>query len=201
VPTTDDAREAGPGRGGLGAGPSTVRQRRLLRRRLDGLGCGVELLYRVSSNDSVEGSVEREVAHRSAVLHRSGIVFLVRPDRCVLLSHRSRSKAIFGDRYDASAAFHVTFGESYAEAAVRELKEEVGVSAAVTFLGKFEHHDPPEHQIVGVFSSHSDAPIVLDPTESAGYEFRSRSEVDQLLRTGSVTPWLRDGWPIARDRL
>ncbi len=158
-----------------------------------------ELLYRVAADDTVEGSVERDRAHADAVLHRSGIVFLRRSDGGILLQHRSPSKRIFPDRYDCSAAFHVTFGESYEEAAVRELREEAGVSASVHWLGKFTHHDPPEHQIVAVFLCESDSPIAIDTSESTGFEFRTKPAIDKIVREGRVTPWLRDGWPLARD--
>lgn len=160
-----------------------------------------ELLYRVTPDDTVEGSVERDRAHADGALHRSGIVFLEQSEGRILIQHRSRSKRIFPDRYDASAAFHVTFGETYEQAAVRELKEETGVSAPVRFLGKFTHHDPPEHQIVAVFSASSDATIQVDPTESTGFEFRTKAEVDRIVREGRITPWLRDGWPLARGQL
>jgi isopentenyl-diphosphate delta-isomerase len=160
-----------------------------------------ELLYRVTAEDAVEGSVERDRAHVEGVLHRSGVVFLKRGNGEILIQHRSPSKRIFPDRYDCSAAFHVTFGETYEQAAVRELSEETGVSAPVRWVGKFTHHDPPEHQIVAVFTSESDSPIELDPAESTGFEFRTKAEVDGIVRDGRVTPWLRDGWPLARNHL
>ena len=160
-----------------------------------------ELLYRVTADDTVVGPVERTLAHAEGILHRSGLVFLRRSDGRILLQHRSPTKRIFPDAYECSAAFHVTFGESYEQAAERELREETGVSAPVRRLGKFTHHDPPEHQIVAVFTSTSDAPIRLDPTEATGYEFLTKPEVDRVLRDRRVTPWLRDGWPLARDHL
>jgi len=160
-----------------------------------------ELLYRVTPDDAVEGSVDRDKAHAEGVLHRSGIVFLRRSDGRILVQHRSPSKRIFPDRYDCSAAFHVTFGESYEEAAVRELHEETGVTAPVRWLGKFTHHDPPEHQIVVVFACDSDGPIELDPSEATGCEILMVTAVDAIVREGRVTPWLRDGWPIARNRI
>ena len=160
-----------------------------------------ELLYRVTAEDAVEGSVERDRAHAEGVLHRSGVVFLKRGDGRILVQHRSPSKRIFPDRYDCSAAFHVTFGESYEQAAVRELSEETGVSASVVWVGKFTHHDPPEHQIVAVFTCESDSPVEIDRSESAGFEFRTKAGIDTITREGRVTPWLRDGWPLARDHL
>ena len=161
----------------------------------------VELVYHVTADDAVEGCVERDRAHAEGILHRSGVVFLKRADGRVLIQHRSPSKRIFPDCYECSAAFHVTYGEKYEQAAVRELTEETGVSAPLRWIGKFTHHDPPEHQIVAVFACRSDSHIELDSTEATGFEFRTRAEVDRIVRERRVTPWLRDGWPLARNHL
>ncbi len=161
----------------------------------------MEQVVHVSPDDSVLGPIERDRAHLEGLLHRSGMVFISRSDGSVLLQHRSPEKKTFPNRYDASCAFHVAYGESYPEAAMRELAEETGISAPLTFVSKFVHHDPPEHQIVAIFMGRSDAPVQIDPAESSGYEFLSPGEVDEILRNGRITPWLRDGWPLVRARL
>ena len=160
----------------------------------------MELLIHVNADDEEIGSVERDRAHQIGALHRSGIVFLERPNGTILVQHRSPAKRIFPDLDDASAAFHVTFGESYAQAAHRELLEETGVSARLRFVDKFVHHDPPEHQVVAVFVCTSDSSIRIDPAESSGFRFVTEEELDRLVQGGRVTPWLRDGWPRARSR-
>lgn len=160
-----------------------------------------ELLYWVTEDDTVLGSVDRDRAHAEGILHRSGIVFLQRPDGRILVQHRSPSKQTFPDCFDASAAFHVTFGETYGQAAARELREEAGVSASLSFVGTFLHRDPPEHQVVAVFTASSDAPVRIDRTESIGGEFLSKDRVEALVRGERVTPWLRGGWALVRERL
>lgn len=160
----------------------------------------MELLYQVNADDTEVGSVARDDAHRAGLLHRSGMVFLSRSNGSILVQHRSASKATFPDCLDASAAFHVTYGESYEGAARRELYEETGISASVEFVAKFVHHDPPEHQIVAVFVAFSDSPVRVDPAESAGFEFLSKARLDEAVRDSRVTPWLRDGWPLVRSR-
>ncbi len=161
----------------------------------------MEELYHVAKDDSVVGRVERDQAHDKSILHRSGIVFVVRPDGKILIQNRSPSKRIFPSCYDCSCAFHVTFGESYDEAAKRELREETGITGVLEYLGKFSHYDPPENQIVAVFKCQSHEQIVIDQTEATGANFYSRNEVDRIVALEEVTPWLRDGWKLARDRL
>ena len=89
----------------------------------------LELLYQVEEDDSVIGSVERTRANAEGLLHRSGMVFLTRSDGKILIQRRNVEKQTFPDCYDASSTFHVTFGESYEEAAKREMIEETGISA------------------------------------------------------------------------
>lgn len=158
----------------------------------------MELLYRVDSDDNVLGPVERRKAHQEGFLHRAGMVFLRRSDGRVLIQHRSPSKETFPGLVDASVAFHVSYGETYDSAAKRELAEETGVSAPLHYLGKFEHDDPPEHELVAVYLCESDDEIKPDPTESEGFEFLEDAEVDALVASGKPTPWLRDGWRLLK---
>ncbi len=136
-----------------------------------------ELLCRVAAADTVNGFVDRERAHAEEILHRSGVGFLRRSDGRILIQQRNPSKRIFPNCYGCSSAFHVTLGETHAQAAVRELREETGVSSVVHWVGKFTHHDPREPQIVAVFTASSDAPIQVAPSESYGCEFRTGTEV------------------------
>jgi isopentenyl-diphosphate delta-isomerase type 1 len=155
-----------------------------------------ELLYHVTEDDSIIGPVKRSTAHRDQILHRSGMIFLIRSDGKILLQHRSATRATFPDCWDSSSAFHVTFGESYEQAARRELKEETGISAHTTYLGKFTYHAPPENEIVAVFSCRSDDPIRIDEAESSEASFHSRDEVDVIAHSQAAAPWLSKGWQI-----
>jgi isopentenyl-diphosphate Delta-isomerase len=161
----------------------------------------LELLYHVTKDDSVIGFVERSRAHQDQILHRSGMIFLVRSDGKILLQHRSPDKAIFPDCWDSSSSFHVTFGESYEQAARRELNEETGVSAQLSYLGKFSYHVPPENEIVAVFLCKSDDPIRIDPAESAGESFHTEKEVNVIAASEKAAPWLRKGWKILADSI
>ena len=161
----------------------------------------MEELYHVTKDDSVVGPVSRDLAHKESILHRSGIVFVLRSGGTILIQNRSPSKQIFPNCYECSCAFHVTFGETYDDAAKRELREETGLHGILEYLGKFTHFDPPENQIVAVFKCQSDKRVAVDRTEAASAHFYSRDEVDEIVALKRVTPWLRDGWKLARDKI
>jgi NADH pyrophosphatase NudC (nudix superfamily) len=94
----------------------------------------------------------------------------------------------------------VTFGESYEDAAKRELIEEAGISASLRYLGKFTHYDPPENEMVAVFACNSDEPVLISKEESSGAQFCTKEEVDTIIALESA-PWLRDGWKLARNKI
>ena len=157
----------------------------------------MEWLWHVDDDDRPLGRVERDRAHREAVRHRSGIVFLLDAAGGVFLTQRARTKSIFPARWDSSASFHVAFGESYEDAALREASEELGFARSLTQIGRFRHDDPPEHQFVGVFVMvHAGDAIRLDATEASGGAFHTLGEARRIVREEVCTPWLRDGLDI-----
>lgn len=160
----------------------------------------VERLYHVTENDSVVGPVNRDDAHANGLLHRAGMVFVVKDDGKILLAWRSATKETFPDMYDSSCAFHVTFGESYEEAAKRELFEETGIHGNLVYLGKFSFREPPEHEMVAVFKCESDSVPVLDLKELATANYLAVADVDKIVSSRRVTPWLREGWKLMKGK-
>jgi isopentenyldiphosphate isomerase len=109
----------------------------------------MELLDTVDQNGIPIGkTVEREIAHREGIRHRTSHVWILRKHdgkAQVLLRKRSISKDSYSGCYDISSAGHIPSGESFIESALRELKEKLGVHAAADELiycgrRKFEYH-------------------------------------------------------------
>jgi isopentenyldiphosphate isomerase len=119
------------------------------------------------------------------------MIFLARSDRKIILQRRSSSNKIFPNCWDSSSSFHVTFGESYEQAAKRELKEETGVSTVLAYVGKFLYHVPPGNEIVAVFSCGSDDPVRIDQAESSDASSKTRDEVSAIAESEAAAPWLR----------
>jgi isopentenyldiphosphate isomerase len=77
----------------------------------------------VDENDKILGEVAREKAHTEGLLHRIAAIYLINDKGKILVNERAKD-----GYFDHSSAGHVEVGESYLEAAKRELKEELGVS-------------------------------------------------------------------------
>ena len=75
--------------------------------------------------------VERDAAHLKGIWHRTSHVWLLRRgknDVQILLQKRAANKS-FPGCYDISSAGHIPAGEGFVISALRELKEELGISA------------------------------------------------------------------------
>jgi len=85
-----------------------------------------ELIDIIDENGNVIGKKLKSEAHRTGEWHKSSHVWIV-VGRKILLQKRSYSKEIFPGKFDVACAGHVKSGESYEDAAVRELEEELGI--------------------------------------------------------------------------
>lgn len=75
----------------------------------------------VNENDEVIGTMPKDEAHKNGTLHRIAVIYVENSKGDILIQERA-------DGYlDHSSAGHVDVGESYEEAAYRELAEELGI--------------------------------------------------------------------------
>ena len=88
-------------------------------------------------------TVERDIAHRDGILHRTAHVWIVREkDKKfdILLQKRSMEKESFPGLFDTSSAGHIPAGDDPVTSALRELEEELGIIAApedLAYAGMF----------------------------------------------------------------
>lgn len=88
-------------------------------------------------------TVERTEAHARGIRHRTAHIWVVRERDGVtevLLQKRSADKDSFPGRFDTSSSGHIHAGDEPLESALRELEEEIGISASAEqlhFAGTF----------------------------------------------------------------
>lgn len=84
------------------------------------------------SGDPTGETVERTIAHEKGIWHRTSHVWLFRRkgDKLqVLLQKRTMIKDSFPGCFDISSAGHIPAGIGFVASALRELKEELGITA------------------------------------------------------------------------
>ena len=94
----------------------------------------------VDEADIVVGQASRADIHKQGLLHREVHVWFTTPDRQLIFQKRTPKKDTFPGLLDATVGGHVELGQSYEEAALREIEEESGLKVATAdlyFLGKY----------------------------------------------------------------
>jgi isopentenyldiphosphate isomerase len=98
----------------------------------------MELFDIVDENGTPTGeTVEREYAHSHGIRHRTSHVWLLRLRNGVpqvLLQIRSPDKDSYPGCYDISSAGHIPAGDGFLDSALRELREELGITAEASEL-------------------------------------------------------------------
>lgn len=93
----------------------------------------------------------KAVVHQNGLYHHTAHVWLYTKNGDILLSQRSASKSICPLLWDVSVAGHVDAGESIINGALREMKEEIGLTLSENDLqkiGVFESFQKYENDIV-----------------------------------------------------
>lgn len=83
----------------------------------------MELLDIVDINDKVIGATNKNEAHENGYCHRISAVYVFTHDKKLLVQLRKKDGLL-----DHSVGGHVKQGESYDAAAIRESKEELGIT-------------------------------------------------------------------------
>jgi isopentenyl-diphosphate delta-isomerase len=141
-----------------------------------------EILDVVDADDRVVGPMERREIHRKGLFHRSVHVFVFDRAGGLYLQRRSMRKEEHPGKWDSSASGHVARGESYREAAVRELEEEIGLRASpepVLKIRACEETGMEHSMLFRVRRSATDPIPRPNPEEVTEGRFFSRAEIDK----------------------
>ena len=86
-----------------------------------------ELIDLLNEKGKRIGTIDKAIAHRDGLWHRSVHVWIVNSKGEMLFQKRCADKNFFPNFWDCSFSGHIAAGESSAMAAVREGKEEIGL--------------------------------------------------------------------------
>lgn len=153
-----------------------------------------EYLDIVNDADIVTGRELRSAVHQLGLQHRGAHVFLFTTDGKMLVQKRSADRASSPSMLDCSVSEHVKSGESYLEAAMRGMKEEMGVDGVkikplVTI--KMEY-GPNDNEISQIFEGYINPKNVrFDPIEIEEIHYFSPDEIREMMenRKAIFCPW------------
>ena len=145
----------------------------------------------VDDADRVIGTAWRHECHGNpALAHRTAHVVVRSGDGRILLQKRSAAKDIQPGRWDTAVGGHLHLGETYEQAARREMAEEIGLDERLplAFLFDTRIRNAVESEHVRVFGLTHDGPFVPQPDEIDELRFWTAADVEQALGSGVFTP-------------
>ena len=157
-----------------------------------------EIFDVVNERDEVIGRKPRSEVHARGLLHRAVHVLVFNACGEIFLQKRSMKKDRQPGVWDSSCSGHVDSGEDYDQTAVRELREEIGLSlnAPPRRLFKIDACEETDAEFVWVYQCENEGPFQLHPDEieAGGWFTRERvstwiQEKPQEFATAFVLIW------------
>lgn len=123
------------------------------------------------AQDNVIGQAPRAKVHALGWLHRAVHIWVWNSTGELLVQRRSAEKDQYPGCWTSSASGHVDAGEDYAQAAVRELREELQLSGELKFEAKLPASTLTAQEHTVLYSIRTDAAPVPDPAEIAALQW------------------------------
>lgn len=139
----------------------------------------------VDERDVVVGQAFRREIHRRGLLHRAIHIFWLRRDGKLCLQRRSYAKDNCPGMLSSSCAGHVDAGEDYLRAAVRELREELGVAVPPAALQEVDYapwHPELGHEFVRSYVLRGEHAVSLAAFEVDAILWRTPAETEAWAR-------------------
>ena len=147
-----------------------------------------EIFEIVNEDGEVIGFASRSECHSNPeLLHQVAHVLVVNSKDQICLQLRPAHKDVQPNKWDTSVGGHVDPGEAPAEAAVREMREELGIEGELTFLYRYVWRSSIESELVSTYLCHFDGELNPDPHELAEAKWWTESDVNEKLATGLFT--------------
>jgi isopentenyldiphosphate isomerase len=169
------------------------------------VGGGEEWFDVVNDRDEVIRRATRREVHTCGLWHRAIHVLVFDSAGRVFLQRRSMLKDLSPGLWDSSCSGHLDCGEDYDAAAIRELREEIGVGIETAPERWFQLTPCTETgwEFVWVYRLRHDGPLTLEPLEIQYGEWVAPAEVSARMqaRPEDFCPSIKLLWPMAVERL
>ncbi len=142
----------------------------------------------VNDNDQIIGYKNKEQAYKKGAMLRSIQIFVYSPKGELFIQKRAKNKSRYPNYFCASVAGHAEPGESYREASIRELKEELGLKKVENLKLITKERTPVgknNYAMTTLFTIKTDEFITLQKEEIDSGNFYTIEKIKQLILEGT----------------
>ena len=152
------------------------------------------IIDRVDRRDHRVGTIRRAQVFQEKANFRVAHVFVFDSNGRLLLQQLGRNRERHSLYWGSSVAAYLFSEETYRQAALRRLKEEIGlVNLSMTSLGKTSMVDAGCKKFITLYVSKSDGPFFVDQHHIETVRFFGLDVIDSMMNRGRVkfTPTFR----------
>lgn len=146
-----------------------------------------EILDVVDDNDNVLYQATKRECYQNILRKRIVNIAVIDPiSKNIAIQTRGKDVPWQPGYYCLSACGHVVAGESWEQGAARELQEEMGIEAPLSFIDKINFTDESGHPFyLGVFTvEYPHAELKADPREVDQLFSMNKNEIRELISKG-----------------
>jgi isopentenyldiphosphate isomerase len=157
-----------------------------------------ELLFSVDENNNPIEPQPRDISHAAGIWHRTSHVWVINNQGNILCQQRSLLKDSNPGLWEPFFGGHLAPKQSYQEAALNELEEELGIrktASNITFYKTYKYVPGTEFQ--GIFTTTWDGDITtlqLEEDEVEQVAWHSPDDIRRLVVDSHEEPWTRLGY-------
>ena len=141
-----------------------------------------EIFDLVDERDRVIGRASRSKVHQEGLRHRAVHVFATNPSEEVFLQRRAFNKDSAPGLWSSSCSGHVDAGETYEQAALRELVEEIGLSlkpGELCLRLSVSSCPATENEFVRLYHCRTASPLRVDSGEVMDGRWLAKAALDE----------------------
>ena len=144
-----------------------------------------EIFEIVDDNNNIIGRTARSQCHGNPELcHRTAHVIVLNKSGDILLQKRAKDKDIQPGKWDTAVGGHLMMGETFEQAAIREMNEELGIPSVqpISLLFNMKIRNEIESENVAVFSTVYSGPFTIQKSEIDEVRFWPLCELINICR-------------------
>lgn len=147
----------------------------------------MEYLDLVNENDEVIGKEDREVIYENNWRNFRVInIMIFTSDNKIIVPKRSSNRRVFPNCYDCSVGGHVSSGETYLQAAYRELDEELGITnVTLEEIAYFKPYDLGTSSFSKMYKLVYDKKLNYDKQGIQEIFYMTKEEISNLIKEDS----------------